>query len=437
MESISSIRQNMQQTMIAKATAEEGRIIQRHRKLTGPSWCQTLVLGWLGNPTASLENLAQFGMHVGLEISSQGLDKRFTQAGGEFLKTILLHMIEYRVVGESAQGALFDRFSHVYVEDSSIISLNDELADIWQGVGGSEGAPTSAVKLQVRLEMNHGELEGPYLVDGRTHDNKASREHHHTFRPNALYLRDLGYWHLDTLKKIGETEAYWLSRYKVSTSLLIDGTAQSIGQVLLNNPEDRYEAKILLGKTHQLPARLIALRVPKKVADERRRKAKRKYQGQGKTVSQERLALCDWNILVTNIPEEKLSFEEAIVLIRIRWQIELLFKLWKSHGQIDKSNSCNPWRQLCECYAKLIGMVLTHWLLVVSVWGFSDRSLTKAAQVIRSFALPFALALSNQDLLDEKIVCLKRSLAKHCRINRSKKTPRSFQLLENFEVITA
>ena len=437
MESITLIRQNMQETMIAKATLEESRMIQRYRKLTGSSWCRTLVLGWLGNPNASVENLAQFGMHVGLEISGQGLDKRFTQEGAEFLKIILLHMIEYRVRGESAELPLLDRFSHVYVEDSSVISLDNELADIWQGVGGSEGTTSSAVKLQVRLEMNHGELEGPYLVDGRTHDNKASREYHPTFRPNALYLRDLGYWHLDTLEKIGDSEAYWLSRYKISTSLFIDGTMRSIGQVLLNHPENQYETEILLGKNHQLPARLIALRVPKKIADERRRKAKRKYQGQGKTVSKERLALCDWEILVTNIPKDKLSFEEAVVLIRVRWQIELLFKLWKSHGQIDKSNSSNPWRQLCECYAKLIGMVLTHWLLVVSVWHFSDRSLTKAAQVIRSFALPFALVLSNGDLLDEKILCLKKSLAKHCRINRSQKRPRNFQLLENFEVITA
>lgn len=432
MGSIAKICQNLQEIMINKAEDVESEFIQRSRQISGKNFSQTLVFGWLNNPHASVENLAQFGMHVGLEISSQGLNKRFTKGAAEFLKALLLDMIEHRVVGESADQPLLKRFSHVYLEDSSIITLNDKLASTWQGCGGNEKASRSALKLQVRLDVNRGELDGPHLAEGRMHDNLASRTFQETFQPKALYLRDLGYWHLSTFKGMGQKGAFWLSYYKTSTLLTVDGEVQSISKLLLNHPEDQLEIDIKLGKNHQLPARLFAQRVPEKMAAKRRRRVKEKYKRQGKTVSKERLTLCDWTILVTNIPSDLLSFEEAMVLIRVRWQIELLFKLWKSHGYIDESKSQNPWRQLCECYAKLIGMVLQHWILTVSVWQFPDRSLTKAAQVIRDFALPLAQAISSLDSLNQQICCLKKSLAKHCRINRSKKSLRNYQLLEQF-----
>ena len=47
-------------------------------------------------------------------------------------------------------------------------------------------------------------------------------------------------------------------------------------------------------------------------------------------------ATATWTIVVTNVPRELLNVEEAMLLARLRWQIELLFKLWKSHGGIDE-----------------------------------------------------------------------------------------------------
>jgi hypothetical protein len=46
-----------------------------------------------------------------------------------------------------------------------------------------------------------------------------------------------------------------------------------------------------------------------------------------------------------------------------------LFKLWKNHGRVaDWAASGNPWRVLSEVYAKMMAMLVTHWLLVVSCW---------------------------------------------------------------------
>jgi len=63
-----------------------------------------------------------------------------------------------------------------------------------------------------------------------------------------------------------------------------------------------------------------------------------------------------------------LSFDQAHTLARARWQIERLFKLWKSHGHVLRSRSANPIRQQCEGDAKLRGLLVAHWTLLVSGW---------------------------------------------------------------------
>jgi IS4 transposase len=60
----------------------------------------------------------------------------------------------------------------------------------------------------------------------------------------------------------------------------------------------------------------------------------------------ESLAWCDWNFLITNVESEKLNLEAYFLLYGVRWQIELLFKLWKTHGRLVHSRSENPQRVL-------------------------------------------------------------------------------------------
>jgi hypothetical protein len=146
-------------------------------------------------------------------------------------------------------------------------------------------------------------------------------------------------------------------------------------------------------------------------------------------VSQARLALADWTILVTNISQEMLTVREILVLARCRWQIELLFKLWKSHGRVDHSRSAKPWRVLCEVYAKLLAMIVQHWLFLVSCWAYPDRSLQKAAQTVRKHALHLAACFREHRRLTEAMNTIRRCLAAGCRINKRKVSPHTYQLL--------
>jgi len=202
-----------------------------------------------------------------------------------------------------------------------------------------------------------------------------------------------------------------------------------VGALVAAQEREEVELPVTLGVVHRLPARLLARRVPPAVAAARRRRLRAEAKRRGDAVSQERLALADWLLFVTNVPADRLSLAEALVVARARWQIELLFKLWKSHGQVDASRSAQPWRVLCELYATLIALVIQHWTLLLGCWAFPNRSLTKAAQAVRSHALALLLALPSRRRLRAALATLRTCIAAGCRLNPRRTHPNTYQLL--------
>src|SRR6266566_5066348 len=73
-------------TTTADAAARATGFVQRRSKLTGAAFVQALVFGWLANPHASIAALAQAAAVVGVAISPQGVDQRFTEAAAAFLE---------------------------------------------------------------------------------------------------------------------------------------------------------------------------------------------------------------------------------------------------------------------------------------------------------------------------------------------------------------
>ena len=71
--------------IVAKAVG----FIKRQRKFSGSTFAQTLIFGWLNDPEATLEDLTQTAADLGVKISPQGLEKRFTYEAADFLKHIL------------------------------------------------------------------------------------------------------------------------------------------------------------------------------------------------------------------------------------------------------------------------------------------------------------------------------------------------------------
>ena len=364
---------------------------------------------------------------MGVKVTPQAIDQRFSPAACAYLKDVLEASVSHVVSSDPVAIAVLERFSAVTVQDSSVIELPDELEEIWRGFGGSNGKRPSAIKLHVRVELKSGMLDGPILTDGRSHDQSASVELCE-LPPGGLRLADLGYFNLGAFEELGRDGTYYISRYKVGTRLFYeDGSALDLASLLQGCWE--VDIPILMGANYRLDARLMGVRVPKKVAAQRRRRLKEWARKKTSQPTKSRLALCDWTLLVTNVPADMLCVEEALVLARARWQIELLFKLWKQHGQIDEWRTTNPFRILCELYAKLVAMVIQHWILLVTCWRYPDKSLVKASQTVRSYAPMLASAIGGFISLSRAIEQIAFCIAQGCRMNSRRRNPNTYQLL--------
>jgi hypothetical protein len=410
MLSIGEVAQHIETILgpAADRLAQDTGWVRRRSKLTGALFVRTLVLGWLKDPQASLGGLCRTAASLGVTISPQGLDQRFTPSAAAALKAVLDQAVQAVLATEPVAIPLLLRFGSVTVEDSSTVVLPAELAEQWAGCGNATAQGAAALKLQVRLDVCTGRLCGPQLVDGRAADQRSAIPL--AVPVGGLRMADLGYFDLDTFAAVSAQQGYWLSRLQSQTAVF-DAAGQRLELVawLRARSHQVVDEPVALGRCQHLPARLLAVPVPQAVADARRRKLRETARHQGRTVSQERLVLAGWTVLVTNAPAELLAVEDGLVLYRVRWQIELLFKLWKQYGQIDEWRSGKPWRILCELYAKLVAMVHQHWCLLLGCWQVPNRSWVKAAEAIR-----------------EQIGQI---LATGCRLNRRRAHPNTVQLL--------
>lgn len=431
MTTIPQVAQAMQTVLgdVANAAARATKFVQRQSKLDGAKFVQTLVFSWLAKPKASLGELSQTAAALGVAITPQGIDERFTPEAAACVKQVLEAAVGELMAGPAAAIDILRRFAGVCIEDSTIIKLPAALAATYQGCGGSNDFGQAAAKVSVRLNLTNGSLTGPCIESGRIHD-RASLVHQVPVPAGVLCLEDLGYWDLDTLQARTEQGVFWLSRLHSQTVVLdANGTRWATIQLLGAQHASLIDLSVLLGVKQHLPARLIAMRVPQEVADRRRQRLRDEARRRQQPLTARALALADWTILATNLSPEQLSLREALVLMTARWQIELLFKLWKSQGQIDEWASKNPDRILCELYAKLLAMLIQHWLLLISCWEKANRSWVKAAQTIQKHALHLASHMQQPQQLIEAITVIAHSLASGCCLNTRKRAPNTYQLL--------
>lgn len=305
MSSVPEVAQAMRRvlTEVARQAAADSGLVQRRSKLTGPGLVQTLVFGWLADPDASLSALTQMAATLGVAISPQALFQRFTPRAVECLRQVLEAAVAEVMAAEPVAVPVLQRFSAVLVQDSSVIMLPDTLREVWAGCGGSGSYGQSALKLQVRLDLTAGQMLGPFLTAGRTPDSDSPVQRE-PIPAGALRIADLGYYRLDTFRELAEQRGYFLSRYKAGTKLYRhDGTELDLERLLTTASATAIDRPALLGRAHRLPVRLLAAKAPPEVSAQRRRRlkdqARKKQQRQpGKA----RLALCDWNSYVTNVP---------------------------------------------------------------------------------------------------------------------------------------
>lgn len=172
MRTIPQVRHAMQQVLSNAAEAADRKLHATKRPdratFRASTLTQTLVLGWLAHPDATLERLAQSSARVGVDVSAQAIDQRFTYATAEVLRDVLHARMQHLIAADPVAIPLFERFTGVYVHDSTTIVLPDCLADQWRGCGGSRATNTQAARTcGVQFDRLTGALNALDLAEGR------------------------------------------------------------------------------------------------------------------------------------------------------------------------------------------------------------------------------------------------------------------------------
>lgn len=415
---------------------EESKVIQRKRKFTPQALAQAFVLAFVQNPKANGEDIASMAAAGGMQVSHQAVEQRYSPRLSEFFQVLFRQMTQQVMSSDTALAPLLDRFTEVILIDSSVVTLPDSQEEDFRGCGGSYEGGKSALKLQTELNLRDGGLRCVQVEQGRSPDGASDRQHV-TPTPGSLRVADLGYFNIPVLAGIDESRAFYLTRLPHPTMIYVAAQKHNVIAWLNSQDQRVVDEWIEIGSEARLKCRLIAWRVPEEIANRRRQKLIEKTRSKtGRPPTAESLAACDWELLITNLPGDRLRVKEAIVLYRSRWQIELLFKRWKSLCLIDELDGRNDVVRMARFWARLCAALVQHWLTVSAAWsGVLHLSFTKVAKLVRQFAKDIAIAISSSGDLTVIIERYCNMARSGCKRNQRRKHPGTIELLRNPELL--
>ena len=299
---ISEVNSKMQEVFtdaFYEASIKSG-FFQREGKISTDVFVKTLVMGFLTNPKASYTDLAHVARTFKVDVTRQAIANRMTSEAAESLKTTLEVAATHVVATPPQTLPILNQFKGVYVQDSTWISLPDELSSVWKGTGCRTKDKKAAIKLQLRFDVLTGAFEHFQLTDGVTTDRKAEQD----FNPlpaGSLRLADLGYFSLDEFDKLTQSGVFWISRLKVNCKLFDEHkTVFCLDKYLSSTSENIVDLNCFVGAKKHLRTRLIAIRCSKQEASKRRKRIRSDAKRRGTPPSTEKLQLADWNIYITN-----------------------------------------------------------------------------------------------------------------------------------------
>jgi hypothetical protein len=226
---------------------------------------------------------------------------------------------------------------------------------------GSSGADW---RLHATYDPAQGVVDGVELTDGRGGEHLGRVP----LRPGDLVVADRGYAHEERIREAREAGADVLVRIGHSAVPMVDkdGTVVDPLQFAVRRrsaagrpPRAESRGVYLRSDTRRaLPLRLIVVRKSREAAERDRRRIEQVARRKGKIPMARTLAACRFAFLLTSVPEAEASDATMADLYRLRWQIELTFKRWKSLLGLAGLRADDPDLARAYIYAKLIAAAL-------------------------------------------------------------------------------
>jgi len=384
--------------------ARESEFVKRDSKLKAWMYLETLVFSKFNQKKLSLNEISNdFYSNYSLEITKQGVDERFNEKSVTFLKNCVSELLKNHFTNNTSILG-FAQFSRVRIKDSTKFQLPENMKHTHPGTGGS--ASDAAARIQYEFDLKNGDVIDFDITAGNINDFTDAKLKEDDIRKGDLLLRDLGYISVDSIKNCNDKEAFHISRLKAQTGIYILGpekkqgiSLKEIQSKLLESKEQFIEMTVCIGDRKYIPVRLVAAMLPEEKIKERIIKMRRKQVTAGRKFKEEFCQTAGLNVFITNIPKEIMSAPDIYNTYKLRWQIELVFKIWKSIGEIHLIKDVKPERLLTLLYAKLL------WLLVN--WGIINEISNQLFNSTRERLSPYKSTITLMNCMDKIRSCLR------------------------------
>jgi hypothetical protein len=425
-----------------EALARQSEFIQRSSsKLAGADFVELMTTEMIEDPAVSLGGLCDIlgDLNPQAQMTPQALHQRMNPYAVSYLQEVFQLALRQQLepICERLPVGALTPFGRVLLEDSTQCRLHEKLAEAFKGSGGS--ASSSAVKIDLIYEVMHHALLEVHLSDGTAADQGRALAIVPHLQANDLVVRDLGYFSLESLRQIDANGAWYLSRLSKGVEVYLESPAQAGAVVLVDYLQQHYpddaviDLPVYIGQ-ERLPCRLLAYRLPDDVVEQRRRKASEEARKKGRMLTQEYLNWLAFGFYITNVSQQVWSSKVVGTVYRLRWQVELTFKNWKSLLNIHVLKGTRPERIKCILYGRLITITMMTLVSSYASWYAEDYlqreiSIPKLINWLKRKGR-FAKAL-HLGTLDALFIDLWRALPKLlCKQKRRRQTSR--QLIEEY-----
>jgi hypothetical protein len=397
-------------TTTADELAVQARFVQRRRGLTGADFLRALTFGFLKKRNAPLEALAQ-----PLGISKQALDERLGKPSApDFFKRALLAAVRCVLDATPAVCPLLASFDGVYLDDSTQAWLPDDASDDFPGTGATSPEHAKArMKILVRWEILRGNVCHVGIHPGRLSDHDAL-DGAPPVPQGGMHLRDLGFCDFERLRDESEQGVYWATRLPAQTRFYPEqGPDVPLAKQLEAWRKEGLGAVDVdgeVGNKDSVEGRLVCLACPAGVVARRLARLQKDAKHRGRQVSERQREMCRWTVLLTNVPRDRLSTRQVWEVYRLRWQIELLFKRFKSEGGLGETRSGKRNRVESEWYGKLLGQLIRNWAQLLRGGPLCDVNLAQIGRVVADHLGKVAEALRDGRGLDQALAELEAEL---------------------------
>ncbi len=311
----------------------------------------------------------QYKAKYNVDITKQGLDLRFTEDSVKFVKAVLQTLIHETMTQETIQPFKF--FKSLKIKDSTAFQLPESMCEDYPGSGGA--GSKAAIRVQFEYDYLTGNICDLSLHAFNNQDSVNATDTLSDVKSGDLVVRDLGYISLENLSEIEKNGAFYVNRpnfntivYELKNDEYIELDFLKIRRQMLKNNQQQIEKEVYLGKERQVKSRLIIEMMPDSEVEKRIAKARKEAIKKGRQLSDLYKTRASLNLFITNIPCKILSIENIREIYRLRWQVELVFKVWKSVVEIDEVKKMKQARFETFLYAKLIWITM-NWSILQEI----------------------------------------------------------------------